>query len=129
MARLSLKRPAPVEQKAAPQRSSEPLPAPAALPVFDPESLAASTYGDSGAGFIQGKNYFTTAGVFVRELPKEQWYITTPEMERNNKIARAKWRAMTNRSGTVKRGAAIPDKLLTISRENARVLAAEALAE
>jgi len=124
MARLSLKKPA-VEAPA-----EAPPAAPAEVPVFDPERLAVSTYGDGGAGFIQGKNYFTAAGVFVRELPKEQWYITTPEMERNNQIARAKWRALTHqRAPFVHRGADIPDKLLQVSRENARVLAAESLSE
>ncbi len=103
--------------------------APAEVPVFDPEMLACETYGDGGKGFIQGKNYFTAAGKFVRELPKEQWYICTPEMERNNKIARSRWKAKTHQHGPVAAGANIPDKLLQISRENARVSAAESLSE
>jgi hypothetical protein len=132
MATLRLKPPVSVKQEAAPQRSSEPLPAPAkpvVIPVFDPEMLAVETYGDGGIGFIQGKNYFTRGGAFVRELPEAQWYLTTPEMERNNKIARAKWRAVTRGSAQAQRAANVPDKLVQISRENARVLAAEALAE
>ena len=123
MAKLSLKKPV-VEAPVV-----EAPPAPAAVPVFDPELLAVETYGDGGAGFIQGKNYFTRSGAFVRELPKEQWYVTTPEMERNNKLARAKWRAVTRQNVATKRGADIPDKLLQVSRENARARAAEALAE
>jgi len=99
------------------------------VPVFDPEALAVTTYGDHGAGFIQGKNYFTAAGHFVRELPKEQWYITTPEMERNNKIARAKWRAKTHAKLARQVTAAIPDKLLEAHKENSLALAAESLAE
>lgn len=103
--------------------------APAEVPVFDPEMLACETYGEGGRGFIQGKNYFTAAGKFVKELPEAQWYICTPEMERNNKIARAKWRAKTRQAGPVSTGANVPDKLIQIARENSRVLAAEALGE
>ncbi len=113
-----------------PKAAPEPEPAaPVQTPVFDPEALAVTTYGDKGAGFIQGKNYFTAAGHFVRELPKEQWYVTTPEMERNNKIARAKWRAKTHGKLVSKVAAAIPDKLLEAHKENSLALAAESLAE
>ena len=119
-----------LKPKAAPEPEPPAPPAPAAIPVFDPEALAVTTYGDGGAGFIQGKNYFTAAGKFVRELPKEQWYLTTPEMERNNKIARAKWRAMRHGKQAGRPGGpAIPEKLLEVHKENSRALAAEALAE
>ena len=112
------------------EAKAEPAVATPSVPVFDPEALAVTTYGDGGAGFIQGKNYFTAAGKFVRELPKEQWYITTPEMERNNKIARAKWRAMRHGKQAGRPGGpAIPEKLLEVHKENSRALAAEALAE
>jgi hypothetical protein len=104
-------------------------PEPEVIPVFDPEALAVQTYGDAGSGFIQGKNYFTAHGKFVRELPKEQWYLTTSEMEANNRKARAKQRAMFAGKGAPRQGPALPDKLLDISRENSRVLAAESLAE
>ena len=103
-------------------------PEPAVVPVFDPEALAVQTYGEGGSGFIQGKNFFTGNGKFVREVPKEQWYVTTPEMEANNRKARAKQRAMFAGKG-VPRGQQLPDKLLDIARENSRVLAAESLAE
>ena len=130
MATLSIKRPASAKVSEPVELAPVPAPAkPRVIPVFDPELLAVETYGDGGAGFIQGKNYFTRAGAFVRELPEAQWYVTTPEMERNNKIARAKWRAMTRGSAAAQRGANVPDKLVKIARENAQVLAAEALAE
>lgn len=109
----------------------EPVADVVADPVFDPEALAVQTYGDAGAGFIQGKNYFTSAGKFIRELPKAQWYVTTPEMERNNRIARAKQRArFAGRGDPARRPAAdIPEQLLRVQRENAQVLRAESLAE
>ena len=99
-------------------------------PVFDPEALAVQTYGDAGLGFVQGKNYFTAAGTFVRELPEAQWYVTTPEMEANNRKARAKWRALTmGKQLAAKVSPAIPDKLIEAARENALAYSAEALAE
>lgn len=110
-------------------KKASPPPAPKEVPVFDPESLAVTTYGDAGSGYIQGKNYFTSTGVFVRELPEAQWYLTTPEMERNNRIARAKWRAKTAGRGDPSRHANVPDKVMEISRERAQMARAEALAE
>jgi hypothetical protein len=105
-------------------------PEPAETPVYDPEALAVQTYGAEGAGFIQGKNFFTANGKFIREVPKEQWYITTPEQEANNRKARAKQRAMFAGKGVAVRARpAIPEKLLDASRENARAFAAETLAE
>ena len=104
-------------------------PAASPAPIFDPEKLAVQTYSDAGLGFIQGKNYFTVAGVFVREVPESSWYLTTPEMERNNKIARAKQRARTVRGAVQQADAVLPDKVLVVAQENAQVLRAETLSE
>jgi hypothetical protein len=104
-------------------------PAPIATPVFDPEKLAVQTYGDAGLGFIQGMNYFTSNGNFVRELPERSWYLTTPEMERNNKIARAKQRARTMRGTVPHVGAVLPDKVIVAAGESMQILRAEALSE
>lgn len=103
-------------------------PEPAVVPVFDPEALAVQTYGEGGLGFVQGKNFFTSGGKFVKTLPEGQWYKTTPEMEANNRKARAKQRAMFAGKSAPK-GPQLPDKLIDIARENSRVLAAESLAE
>ena len=105
------------------------VPTPIATPVFDPEKLAVQTYGDAGLGFIQGKNYFTAHGHFVREAPEKSWYLTTPEMERNNKIARAKWHARTMRGAVPHVGAVLPDKVIVAAGESMQILRAEALSE
>jgi hypothetical protein len=110
-------------------REAVAAPEPAEMPVYDPEALAVQTYSDGGAGLIQGKNLFTSHGTFVKVLSEAQWYLTTPEQEANNRKARAKQRAMFAGRGTARKGPQLPDKLLDISRENSRVLAAESLAE
>lgn len=121
-----------LSKKAAP--ASEPAPVaakPTEVPVFDPERLAVQTYSaEGGQGFIQGKNFFTSNGRFVREAPENLWYITTPVQEENNRKARARHRQMFGRkAGPVNNAPALPAKLLQVSRENAMALAAEARAE
>lgn len=111
-------------------RPVPPLP-PEVVPVFDPEALAVQSYSaEGGLCFIQGKSLFTQAGNFLRALPESQWYVTTPEMEANNRKARAKQRAMFMGKGiAAKGGSSVPDTLLEAAKENARAFRAEALAE
>lgn len=109
----------------------EPAPEPVETPVFDPERLAVQSYSaEGGMGFIQGKNLFSSSGTFIRELPEAAWYVTTPEMEENNRKARARNRQIfSRRSVDAISAPALPAKLLSMSRENTRALAAESLAE
>lgn len=105
---------------------------PAEVPVFDPERLAVQTYSaEGGQGFIQGKNHFSSSGKFIREMPEAQWYITTPEQEKNNRRARARQRQIFGRpaASTKTFEPAIPAKLLKDARENMQALAAERWAE
>jgi hypothetical protein len=128
---------------ARPAGTLAPTPAPVAIsapapsgppkfdPVFDPERLAVQSYSaEGGMGFIQGKNFFNASGKFVREMPESAWYVTTPEMEENNRRARARQRQIFGRkTGEAHNGPALPLKLLNAARENARASAAESLAE
>ncbi len=99
-------------------------------PVFYPERLAVQSYSGASQGFIQGKNFFGPTGNFIRELPEDQWYITTPEQEENNRKTRARQRQMFGkRAGVQDNVPALPAKLLTMVRENTQALAAEAWAE
>jgi hypothetical protein len=108
-----------------------PMPKPLVEPVFDPERLAVQSYSaEGGMGFVQGKNFFTSTGKFVRELPESAWYITTPEQEENNRKARARQRQIFGKkAGTPDNAPALPTKVLNALRENGRAAAAEALAE
>jgi hypothetical protein len=109
---------------------AEPIPEPVKTPVFDPERLAVQSYSGAAQGFIQGKNFFGPTGNFIRELPESEWYITTPEQEENNRRARARARQLISRRAVdALNTPALPDKLLSIARENTRAFAAEALAE
>jgi hypothetical protein len=122
--------------KLRPRPEPEPTPTPppkaepVETPVFDPERLAVQTYSaEGGQGFIQGKNYFSVSGKFIRQVPESQWYVTTPEMEHNNKVARARWRAMTTQKPRMAVNAPLPGRLEELSRERAQILAAETLSE
>jgi hypothetical protein len=117
-----------------PADEAKPRPAvatPLVTPIFDPERLAVQSYSaEGGMGFIQGKNFFNASGRFVRELPESAWYVTTPEMEENNRRARARQRQVFGRKvGESHNAPALPLKLLNAARENARASAAESLAE
>lgn len=109
----------------------EPAPTPVEVPVFDPERLAVQSYSaEGGMGFVQGKSLFSSTGKFIRELPESAWYVTTPEQEENNRKARARHRQIfSRRSVEAVNAPMLPAKLLSMSRENTRALAAEALAE
>jgi hypothetical protein len=113
------------------EKSSPAVAIPLVTPVFDPERLAVQSYSaEGGMGFIQGKNFFTSAGKFVREMPEAQWYVTTPEQEENNRKDRARHRQLFGkRAGAAHNAPALPPKLLQAARENSRAAAAEAWAE
>jgi hypothetical protein len=104
------------------------LPEPAEVPVYDPEALAQQVSSENGPRLVQGKNLFSPSGQFIRELPAGEWYVTTPEMEANNRKARAKQRAQRSGKGLVDL-AKLPDDVLKIQKERAQILAAEALGE
>jgi hypothetical protein len=100
----------------------------APTPVYDPEALAQQVSSEGGPRLVQGKNLFSPSGQFIRELPEGEWYVTTPEMEANNRKARAKQRAQRAGKGLVDL-AKLPDDVLKIQKERAQILAAEALGE
>jgi hypothetical protein len=113
------------------KRAAAPAQPGAPMPVFDPDRLAVQTYSaEGGQGFIQGKNYFSSNGKFIREVPEAQWYITTPEQEENNRKARARYRQVFGRKANVPANdPAMPKSLLEASRENAHARNAERLAD
>ena len=123
--------PAPVSKPADEAKSRPAVAIPLVTPVFDPERLAVQSYSpEGGMGFVQGKNFFSASGKFVRELPESAWYITTPIQEENNRKARARQRQIFGRkAGSPNNAPALPVKLLNALHENARASAAEALAE
>ena len=92
------------------EKPSPAVATPLVTPVFNPERLAVQTYSaEGGMGFIQGKNLFGSSGVFIREVPEGQWYITTPEQEENNRKARARNRQIFgNKVGAARNAPALP---------------------
>jgi len=112
----------PLIKRPAKAASAEPAPAPAKpAPVYDPEMCSMHV----GNLLLQGKNYFTRAGTFVREAPKEEWYFLTPEQEKNWRKQMAVQRAKISARKIVENERAVPDKIATLLRENAQALAAE----
>jgi hypothetical protein len=98
-------------------------------PVFNPERLALQQYGPGGLCYIQQTHRFTAAGKYLGEVPPEQAYITTEEMERNNERDRARWRAKSRQVGPTLRREPVPEALMKAAQENAVALSAERLAE
>ena len=110
------------------KRGSQPKAAePKEVPVFDPDRLAAQVVSEGRACFVQGKHLFRIGGGYVGEAPEYQWYITTPEMEENNRRAKARQKAKV--IGPTAKPAQMPEKAVQVLRENAQALAAEGYAE
>jgi len=98
-------------------------------PVFYPERLSAELVTEKGVCLVQGKNLFTHNGKFIAEAPEGQWYITTPEMEANNRKAKARFKAASVSMGKIVQSAQELAKVVEIRKENAMAEAAEAYLE
>lgn len=93
--------------------------------AFDPDAPTNEIGGMEGVKYLQGKNFFNPAKLFVRQAPKEMWMAPlTPAQE----VAR-KRQILQNKkflAGVAKpQTAAMPQAILNAERENARARAAE----
>ena len=120
MSKLTL-RLTPVDQPDMPEEIPE-------APKLDRSAHYAEIGGMEGIQYLQGRNFFSAGGHFVRIAPKHQWQPEETEEQKRNRIRQKAKDAKFFAKRTIA-PAQVPQSLIEAEMENARARSAERLAE